>query len=536
MASFLNNIIGTPFTTPVGQLIEKATNSASENWALYMEICDRINSTEEGPRDAIKAFKKQLATTTANMPVFLTTLTVLETCVKNCGHRFHMQLAQKDFLHEFTTILIQKATPPVDCVDRVLGLLQTWADAFQSDPSLKEVEVTCKELKVKGFEFPVEDVEHAPPIHTPARKSRPPTKLSSIPTITATLPTNPSTDPSVIVTSLSTTQTPTLPSTTTTSTTTSNTALNQQPAQPSMNHTPAPIIPPSIATAQMDKLRAELQVVLQNCKIFSELLTENSPGQENEEDWLLMKDLAYTSNECHKRLVQLVANYTIEELTGLILPVNDEVTNMCLRFDRYQRVRKGVLEKKGRPVSADTSSANPPIAAGSAVVVGVTAAGGMYPAAVSTPAADTKAAGFGNDDELIEITADSIHLDFKADSNSKRSPDTFNPFADPSMDSDNKPKEVEMSKVTGDFHNNTSSSTFDSYTNQELSAECNEAKDDKEQATSQDFENFLASYTSTQEPTNHDINQSSTNHDINQSSINNDNDTHDERDDLNRAL
>ena len=118
------------------------------------------------PKDAIKAFKKQLSNSTADTKVFLTTLTViilcllifkyfnlkinsflnfqhcfhaffstqqvLETCVKNCGFRFHTQLAQKDVLQEFTSILLQKATPPVDCVDRVLGLLQVFESSLKN--------------------------------------------------------------------------------------------------------------------------------------------------------------------------------------------------------------------------------------------------------------------------------------------------------------------------------------------------------------------------------------------------------------------
>lgn len=40
--------------------IEKATNKSlsTENWKLIMEICELINSIENGSKDALKAIKK----------------------------------------------------------------------------------------------------------------------------------------------------------------------------------------------------------------------------------------------------------------------------------------------------------------------------------------------------------------------------------------------------------------------------------------------------------------------------------------------
>ena len=50
-----------------------------------MEICDIINHTEEGPGDAVKAIKKRLHQCMGrNSKTALYTLTILETCAKNC--------------------------------------------------------------------------------------------------------------------------------------------------------------------------------------------------------------------------------------------------------------------------------------------------------------------------------------------------------------------------------------------------------------------------------------------------------------------
>lgn len=50
---------------------------ASENWSLNMEICDMINDTEEGPKDAVKAIRKRLLQNAGkNHKVIMYTLTV----------------------------------------------------------------------------------------------------------------------------------------------------------------------------------------------------------------------------------------------------------------------------------------------------------------------------------------------------------------------------------------------------------------------------------------------------------------------------
>lgn len=64
-----------------------------------MEICDIINETEDGPKDAMKAIRKRLTQNAArNFTVVMYTLTVLETCVKNCGRRFHLLVCNKEFI------------------------------------------------------------------------------------------------------------------------------------------------------------------------------------------------------------------------------------------------------------------------------------------------------------------------------------------------------------------------------------------------------------------------------------------------------
>lgn len=52
-------------------------------------------------------------------------LKVLETCVKNCGHRFHVLVATQDFVEGvLVRSILPKYNPPTVLHDRVLSLIQ----------------------------------------------------------------------------------------------------------------------------------------------------------------------------------------------------------------------------------------------------------------------------------------------------------------------------------------------------------------------------------------------------------------------------
>ncbi|XP_035155467.1 TOM1-like protein 2 isoform X6 [Callithrix jacchus] len=255
-------LLGNPFSTPVGQCLEKATDGSlqSEDWTLNMEICDIINETEEGPKDAIRALKKRLNGNRNYREVMLA-LTVLETCVKNCGHRFHILVANRDFIDSvLVKIISPKNNPPTIVQDKVLTLIQAWADAFRSSPDLTGVVHIYEELKRKGVEFPMADLDALSPIHTPQRIAR---------------------------------------------------------------------------------LRSELDVVRGNTKVMSEMLTEMVPGQEDSSDLELLQELNRTCRAMQQRIVELISRVSNEEVTEELLHVNDDLNNVFLRYERFERYRSG---------------------------------------------------------------------------------------------------------------------------------------------------------------------------------------------------
>jgi VHS domain len=47
------------------------------------------------------------------------TLTVLETCVKNCGKKFHLLVSSKEFIQELVKLIGPKYDPPTAVQEKV---------------------------------------------------------------------------------------------------------------------------------------------------------------------------------------------------------------------------------------------------------------------------------------------------------------------------------------------------------------------------------------------------------------------------------
>ncbi|XP_035224423.1 TOM1-like protein 2 [Stegodyphus dumicola] len=325
MAGLLANLGGNPLHTPVGQKIEQATDASlsTENWALNMEICDAINETDEGPKDAVRAIRKRLQQNIGkNYTVVLYTLTVLETCVKNCGRRFHLLVSQKDFIMELVKLIGPKNDPPTAVQEKVLSLIQSWADAFQNNPEMQGVVQVYHDLKQKGIEFPMTDLDTMAPIHTPQRSVPPSTSPSHNP------------EPPV---------------------------HGKQPFVHTSHPTPMPDVlprqtgPVTLNPEQLAKLRSELDIVQGNMKVFGEMLTELTPGREHPQDLELLKELQKTCFAMQSRIVDLIDKIGMEEVTSDLLRINDELNNLFLRYDRYEKKRTALL------ASLETKTPAPPI-------------------------------------------------------------------------------------------------------------------------------------------------------------------------------
>ncbi|ESO07415.1 hypothetical protein HELRODRAFT_110832 [Helobdella robusta] len=306
---------GSKSTSQLSHSIESATDGnvkKTEDWSLFMGICDLINTSEDGPKEAIKTFKKKFAT--KHQQTIVLTLSLLETCVKNCGKRFHVQLATKDFLQDFMKIINPKNNYSVALQNTVLGLLQTWAFAFQNSPELKEVNKTYQDLKAKRVEFPPLDADKASPAYISPQSASVSSCVVESSGHNRPQQTAAGTAPAYHDHRhhLQQQQHPTQ-----TSSSSSSSHQNQQKIQ---------------------KLKSELSAVQQNCRVFGELLTELSQGGtlNSASDQQLLEELNRTCRDMQRRILDLLQNSQIDdEITDDLLHINDELNNEFVRYDRY---------------------------------------------------------------------------------------------------------------------------------------------------------------------------------------------------------
>ncbi|XP_041346260.1 ADP-ribosylation factor-binding protein GGA2 isoform X1 [Pyrgilauda ruficollis] len=94
-----------------GQL-ERCLNEATdpsvseENWECIQRFCDQVNADTEGPWFALRLLAHKIQSPQEGEA--LRALTVLETCVNNCGDRFHSEMAKFRFLNELIKVLSPK--------------------------------------------------------------------------------------------------------------------------------------------------------------------------------------------------------------------------------------------------------------------------------------------------------------------------------------------------------------------------------------------------------------------------------------------
>uniref|UniRef100_A0A8C6MKV8 Target of myb1 membrane trafficking protein n=1 Tax=Nothobranchius furzeri TaxID=105023 RepID=A0A8C6MKV8_NOTFU len=323
-------LMGNPFSTPVGQKIERATSSSSpsEDWDLNVEICDLINSSEEGPKEALRAIKRRIVGN-RNFKEVMLALTVLEFCVKNCGYRFHILVTTRDFVEGvLVRAIIPRNNPPQVVHDRVLRVIQAWADAFRSSPDLTGVVSVYEDLRRKGLEFPAAQLDGYSTAQGTKKVQAVLLSLSSLnlcrlPLIfgcfchfcASACQTLSGNGPAVT----------TLPAVRLSSTPqTSDLKLVLEGTS-------------SITPSQVTKLKTELGVVRSNLTTMSEMMSQLDPVMVKQADMELLEQLYTVCKEMQDRIVKILPRLNEEKLIQELLAANDEMNTAFTRYHRFER-------------------------------------------------------------------------------------------------------------------------------------------------------------------------------------------------------
>lgn len=148
--------------------LNKATNPLNRelDWDSITAFCDQLNKELEGPQLATRFLAHKIQSPQEWEAV--QALTVLETCMKNCGKRFHNEVGKFRFLNELIKVVSPKylgTRAPEKVKNKVLELMFSWTVGLPDELKITEAYHMLKKQGILKQDpvLPKEELLPSPP-------------------------------------------------------------------------------------------------------------------------------------------------------------------------------------------------------------------------------------------------------------------------------------------------------------------------------------------------------------------------------------
>ncbi|MCJ1259918.1 ESCRT-0 subunit protein hse1 [Lignoscripta atroalba] len=140
--------------------VAKATdeNLTSENWEYILDVCDRVNADDTGPKDVVASMIRRLAHRNANVQLY--TLELANALSQNCGPKIHRELASRSFTDAMLRLANDRNTHQ-QVKTKILECMVEWTEMFARDPDLGIMEQAYMKLKSQN-----------PNLHPPSKPTK----------------------------------------------------------------------------------------------------------------------------------------------------------------------------------------------------------------------------------------------------------------------------------------------------------------------------------------------------------------------------